>query len=398
MERSILTFAEVKKAKPASGADLVMVGSTGNLDRDGDRVKQNFDLKHYRKNPVVLWGHRMGDLPIAKSVKVGTVGKGDAKQLENHWKFVPGDVYPFAEAVKALYEGGFLNASSIGFIPLETKEHAPEVKENLVGMGAWFGMEITKSELMEHSAVTVPSNRESLEAAVGTKCITADDANIIGGMAGMTNVHLTALMRKEITDPGRIREALAEIKMMGISKEVTCDGDGCVCGGTHTKSDLSSLQKTDGGIIIVNTVVSKEAVQAAAEAGQPIALNIQVDASDVNKAAEEVTQAGVNLLAAVTKQTDVLSKVVGDLLDDDTEDDTDPVAEDATDEGDTGSTDTSASASAEDSEEDDDTSDEDDTADEEDDDEEEITDDDFDEEDDALLATLIGSEEESEEA
>lgn len=392
--KALLPLADVKKAKPASGADLVMIGSTGALDRDGDIIQQRFDLKAYRKNPVVLWGHRMGDLPIGKAVKVGVVGAGDAKHLEAHWAFVPEDIYPFAGIVRRLYEEKFLNASSIGFRPLETKEHEAETKEELVGAAAWFGMTITKAELLEHSAVSVPANAEALQAAVDGKHISADEANILAGVAGMKGIHLTALMRKELTDSGRVREALAAI---GMTKDgASCDGDGCVCptGGTHQK-DATGLEgattMTDGGIIVVRTEINAEAVKAAAAEDAPIRIEFEVDATAAHEAAEAIKAEGTAVLDAIRQSAQATTLAITEAMG---EEEDDATTEGGDNEGNPADTDGEQDESEDDGDDEADAGA--DHGDDDGDGEEELSDEDFDEEDEAILSELLeGSEDET---
>lgn len=137
-----------KKSVDIDNASLEAVFSTSNEDRHGDVVVQNWDLKAFKKNPVILNSHTYGDATevIGKAEKVAIK---DGK-LEGRIKFAVNE-NPKAKIIFDLYANGFLNAFSVGFIPLE------------------FGKkgEIIRSELLEVSAVAVPANAMALAKAKG---------------------------------------------------------------------------------------------------------------------------------------------------------------------------------------------------------------------------------------
>ena len=147
------------KATRAPDGMIDFIGSTSEPDRAGDIVEQNWDLDAYRKNPIVLYGHDHEGLPVGKAVRVGV----KAGALSFRVKFVPREIYPFAGVVQDLYAGGFLKAFSVGFRPIETKMYA-DAASRPAGLGA-SGQHITKSELLEVSAVPVPANASALVSA-----------------------------------------------------------------------------------------------------------------------------------------------------------------------------------------------------------------------------------------
>lgn len=128
--------------KTANGGYRVLA-STNAVDRQGDVVDQNgWDTANYLKNPVMLWAHDYRALPIAKATEVSV----DSKGLVLAYEFASAEANPFAQQVKELVDGGFLNAVSVGFIPKERN-----------------GNIITRSELLEVSFVPVPANQEALQ-------------------------------------------------------------------------------------------------------------------------------------------------------------------------------------------------------------------------------------------
>lgn len=116
--------------------------STSTMDRHGEIVYQNWNLKNFKKNPVYLDSHNYGSIEHI----IGKVSK--MKQTEND---LTGDIEfalsnPKGAMASEMAKDGFINASSVGFIPLEFDE-----KGNII-----------KSELLEISAVSVPANPEAL--------------------------------------------------------------------------------------------------------------------------------------------------------------------------------------------------------------------------------------------
>lgn len=127
--------------------------STGAVDRERDTVAvDGWQLDNYRKNPVVLWAHDYGGLPVGRAESV----IARSGQLVARMEFVPAEVYPFAETVRQLVDGGFLKATSVGFRPLENGWKFNDARG---------GYDFTKQELLEFSIVPVPANPEALVAA-----------------------------------------------------------------------------------------------------------------------------------------------------------------------------------------------------------------------------------------
>lgn len=128
--------------------------STGTVDRMGDTVAASgWDLGAYEKNPVVLWGHDYDHLPLGKGLDL----KVEGSKLKATVQFIPfetPEIGSKAQAVFQLLKGGFLNAVSVGFRPIEYDFSDDPERD--------FGVDFTKQELLEFSVVTVPANPEAL--------------------------------------------------------------------------------------------------------------------------------------------------------------------------------------------------------------------------------------------
>lgn len=133
-------------------ASLYGIFSTADEDRHGDIVEQNWDLKNFKKNPVILNSHNYGDATevIGKATEIGVNKKETIKTLEGSIQFAVKE-NPKAKIIFDLYAGGFLSAFSVGFLPKEFDDKG----------------KILKSELLEISAVSVPANAMALAKAKG---------------------------------------------------------------------------------------------------------------------------------------------------------------------------------------------------------------------------------------
>lgn len=181
-ETKRLLIAAVK----AEGEDaqvLQFVGSTEDVDRDGDIMRvAGWDLGNYRKNPLFLWMHDAFGLPIGRAAKV-TKNLAD-RRLEFEIEFVRGEVYPFADTVRRLYLGKFLRATSVRFRPQKTVIPQTEEERQSMGLGP-HGIEFQKQELLELSAVTIPANPNALRLSVGgmlaRKLLVPNDIELVDG-------------------------------------------------------------------------------------------------------------------------------------------------------------------------------------------------------------------------
>ena len=124
------------KASADAGSFKVIV-STSDEDRQGDELDQTkWKLNNYEANPVVLWAHHYDEPPIGVCTSI-SVQNG---QLVAEGKFAPAELNPFAAQIAAMYEAGFIKATSVGFMQHEDGD----------------------LELLEFSFVPVPANPYAL--------------------------------------------------------------------------------------------------------------------------------------------------------------------------------------------------------------------------------------------
>lgn len=152
LRKQVITAIE--KGGGTTDRSLTFIISTGSVDRQSDTVSADgWDFTNYQKNPVVCWAHNYDMLPIAAASKVWKQGASIKASAD----FVPADmpvIGPFADAVFQMYKGGFLNATSVGFMPTAWEWSNDDDRP--------YGIDFTEQELLEFSAVPVPANPEAL--------------------------------------------------------------------------------------------------------------------------------------------------------------------------------------------------------------------------------------------
>lgn len=188
------SFIRASLTKAANGGYSVLA-STSSVDRQGDSIdQQGWDIKNFMANPVMLWAHDYSALPVAKATNI-TI---DQRGLVCDYEFAPVEGNPMAQQVKTLVDEGFLNAVSVGFMPLERN-----------------GNVITKMELFEISFVPVPANPQALQLMLG-KGITRD---VLTKFFEVKEAEIAAaeVAAKETADKGAVADELdaqeaAEVK------------------------------------------------------------------------------------------------------------------------------------------------------------------------------------------
>lgn len=128
--------------------------STSNPDRHQDTVDaKGWETDNFMANPVVLFGHNYDALPIGKCISL----KREGGSLVAVAQFATPDLNPMGDQVYRMLKAGFLNATSVGFIPKEYSATEDESRP--------YGYDFTKQELLEFSVVPVPANAECLQRA-----------------------------------------------------------------------------------------------------------------------------------------------------------------------------------------------------------------------------------------
>lgn len=144
-----LTLEAVDRKDGTPSDRVTAILSTEELGRDGAIVRAaGWDLRQYRRNPVVLFAHDdRGGLPIARGENVRVEGQrliGDAV-------FDTED--PAAALILGKVQRGFLNATSVRWRPLKVSEQQVNGQSVVV---------FERQELLEFSFVSVPADAFAL--------------------------------------------------------------------------------------------------------------------------------------------------------------------------------------------------------------------------------------------
>lgn len=144
-QERLQTFGFVRSIDEDNRRVQVVV-STGDLARDDAIIDQSgWVFDNYDRNPVVLWAHDDRSLPIAKAIPALRV-QTENELIETH-EFA---THPRAEEVWQAVRGGFVNATSVRWLPGKTSTKQLNGRSVLV---------FTQGhELLESSYVPIPAD------------------------------------------------------------------------------------------------------------------------------------------------------------------------------------------------------------------------------------------------
>lgn len=131
-----------------------VVASTSAIDSYGEILVQDWDLRRYLSNPVVLYGHDSWSLPIGHASNVRVE---DGKLIAT-LNFVDEKANPKAEQVWQGIKQGSLRAVSVGFVPRN--------KPTVVMVGDKSVVALSGNDLFEISVVPIPANPEAVTLGV----------------------------------------------------------------------------------------------------------------------------------------------------------------------------------------------------------------------------------------
>lgn len=178
--------------------EKIAVASTNVVDRHGERINQDgWDLKNFKNNPVMLWAHDHKEIAVGVCKNVHIERTGGTPRLV----FTPDfhDKTPTAKALKELFNEGWLNSFSVGFIPKE-----------------FDGKDSTylKQELLEISAVNVPANADArmmaFKSLIG-KGFKDETAQAVTGIEELPETK--AVIKPKAVEKGAVADELDEEAM-----------------------------------------------------------------------------------------------------------------------------------------------------------------------------------------
>jgi len=178
-----LVKCEIKKT---GENEYSFIMSDETIDRDGEIIKvDGWDIKNYKSNNILLWGHRH-DIPGIGVV--GKVLKEDGKLVAKKVRFASPGIYELADTIHGLVDDGVLKAVSVGYMPVE-REY-PEMEDN--NKKKKPRVVTNKAELYELSIVNVGSNPNALMT------VKSAEAKAQKGYTGDPAQYLVEVMNKRV--------------------------------------------------------------------------------------------------------------------------------------------------------------------------------------------------------
>lgn len=147
------------------------ISSDESVDRYNEIISASgWVLDSYLKNPVFQDSHDYSS--ITRTIGKAAITEVRGGKLFQRIVFAV-DANPLAKIAYALYKGGFLNAVSVGFVP---------VKWENGDASKGFSRKYTKQILLETSAVAIPANPNALQLAYDAGAIEKCDLRELLGM------------------------------------------------------------------------------------------------------------------------------------------------------------------------------------------------------------------------
>jgi len=168
--------ATVKSEAEEQSFTLDFIASNESLDRCGEIITATgWRLERYRRNPVFQNAHQYGDVLFTLGKALITEVRGGA--LFQRVRFAV-EANPMARIAHALYQGGFLNAVSVGFIPVRWENGTEK---------SGYRRKYLEQELLEVSAVAIPANPDALrlgfEAGAVNRTDLREAADLLAALA-----------------------------------------------------------------------------------------------------------------------------------------------------------------------------------------------------------------------
>ena len=161
---------EIKKVDEESN-EITAIVSDESVDRYGDIILQDgWDFTDFEKNPIIFANHSYDVEKI-----VGKAVSWEVKEKKLFMTIRFNVETQLGKDVFSMFKNGFLNAFSVGFMPLEAGYEKREGKDIFV---------IRKAQLLEVSAVGIPANPNALKLALRKGVISAESETEMRGFMG----------------------------------------------------------------------------------------------------------------------------------------------------------------------------------------------------------------------
>src|SRR6266436_868660 len=203
-----------------SGPVIDFRSSDQSLDRYQELITvAGWKLENYKRNPVVQNAHSYCSLSdtIGKSLITEIRGTPDSSGPERGLQSAGPYLFqrvlfaveenPMAKVAYGLYKGGFLNAVSVGFIPLQWENGSKE---------AGYCRRYLEQELVEVSAVSIPANPNALTLAIKAGAVETGD---LKELLRLLN-HFCSEKADRVPDTSALGSAIDEARLLHLTKQM----------------------------------------------------------------------------------------------------------------------------------------------------------------------------------
>jgi hypothetical protein len=167
-ETTVPPMRQIQKTGYQSADDpLKFIMSTSAVDRAGDIVEQDFDLRAFKNNNIALFNHNP-NFPIGTWHDV----KIEAGRLVGRLKLAAAGTSKMVDEIRSLVEQRILKAVSIGFIPSEAeplKTGGYRYRKNQITECSLVAVGMNSQALLTRSAAISPELQKMMQDSVGAE-------------------------------------------------------------------------------------------------------------------------------------------------------------------------------------------------------------------------------------
>ena len=231
---------------------LRIIATDESVDRDGDIImSKGWDFDNYKKNPVFLWAHDYGSVPLAAAVKIER--KREPWRIVLTHKFPTAGLNPFADMILELYNEKVINAGSVGFFPFDMERLDMEDIEAADSKLPFAGMRFLAQELLEHSGCPVPANPNAVQDASKSLAVKTNwrkDGSVFVDFSNQARLDIIGEI-KEIQEAGVEVEDIAKGKSM-VQVVDDLEEEGATNDAVEVKDGENLISLATGNVFVYN--------------------------------------------------------------------------------------------------------------------------------------------------
>lgn len=157
-DKALKSMSAEGREKLVQSRTIRFLASDESTDRHGDKLaKDGWILDNYKNNPVFLRQHNSDEAPLGNGINCEVTDKGLEIDVYFHCKSEASREY------HGYYASGIMRAVSVGCRIKKIKQYGNSDERQADGLGM-FGIYSLSQELLELSAVSIPSNTNALSS------------------------------------------------------------------------------------------------------------------------------------------------------------------------------------------------------------------------------------------